>query len=251
MHPAVATALEMVRSEYATSYRRITGVPNWLHNLRCLEAVAAYGGDPSAQQVAVLHDVLRYGTYPVHHLTRVFGADVMGTVNRVTVFGDSPWLQRRSALLRRVAEFGPTELTVVLVDRTDDLRSFVQENGDFVDSPSYWSHFHAGWADQLWFHQELARAVVAGQDRFIGARDVLRTEDALQAYLQALEVFRDGSLWTPDGVVTDTTRTPYLARNQGVHYRDEDTHGRDERDGTRDAGRDAGRLCPCTTGAGV
>jgi hypothetical protein len=85
-----------------------------------------------------------------------------------------------------------------MADKLDTLLALTrQEHG----SADFWARSHAGFADQLWFHQHLVRALRSNRQVAQEADDpALRTAGLLDELTAALERFRGGQVWTPDGL---------------------------------------------------
>jgi hypothetical protein len=127
-----------------------------------------------------------------------FGHPVASIVAQVSEDTRLPWRQRKQEICDVAGRCGQATGLALLADKLDTLLALGRAQHG---SPGYWSQFHAGFADQLWFHQGLVRALRGNPRLRDDLEDPgLRTGQLIQELIVALNRFRQGNVWTPDGV---------------------------------------------------
>jgi guanosine-3',5'-bis(diphosphate) 3'-pyrophosphohydrolase len=197
MSPLILKAVRTAFQELERTSRQEGLCPSPCHLLSCLQIVAGYGGDDT-QAAAALHEIIEVTRWPLEKVEAEFGRPVAALVAAVTEDRRLPWPQRKQEVCDVVARCGQPVGLVLMADKLDTLLALTrQQHG----SPDFWARSHASFADQLWFHQRLVRALRSNRRVAQEADDpALRTAGLLDELTAALERFRGGQVWTPDGL---------------------------------------------------
>jgi (p)ppGpp synthase/HD superfamily hydrolase len=197
MSALVQKALRTAFHELERSLVNVNGCPYPCHLLSCVQVVAGYGGGEAIQAAAALHEVIKQARWPLEKVQAEFNAEVAGLVAAVTEDRRLPWHERKQEVCDTAARCGQPVGMVLMADKLDTLLTLTRmQHG----SPDFWDRCHAGFADQLWFHQELVRALRSNPRVAEEVDDPgLRTAGLLGELTAALERFRGGQVWTPDG----------------------------------------------------
>jgi hypothetical protein len=123
---------------------------------------------------------------------------VAALVAAVTEDRRRPWPQPKQEVCDLAARCVQPVGLILLADKLDSLLALTRRQHG---SPDFWARSHAGFADQLWFHQTLVRALRSNRRVAQETDDSeLRTAGLLDELTAALEHFRGGQVWTPDGL---------------------------------------------------
>jgi (p)ppGpp synthase/HD superfamily hydrolase len=163
-----------------------------------VQIVAGYGGADDTQASAALHEIIEVTRWPVEKVEAEFGRPVAALVAAVTEDRRLPWPQRKQEVCDVASRCGQPVGLILMADKLDTLLALTrQQHG----SPDCWARSHASFADQLWFHQGLVRALRSNRRVALEADDPeLRTAGLLDELTAALERFRGGNIWTPEGL---------------------------------------------------
>jgi (p)ppGpp synthase/HD superfamily hydrolase len=198
MSALVLKAVRTAFQELDRASRQEGLCPYPCHLLSCVQIVAGYGGADDTQAAAALHEIIEEVRWPLEKVEAEFGRPVAALVAQVTEDRRMPWPQRKQEVCDLAARCGQPVGPVLMADKLDTLLALTrQEHG----SPDFWARSHAGCSDQLWFHQGLVRALRSNRRVAREADDPeLRTAGLLDELTTALERFRGGQVWTPDGL---------------------------------------------------
>jgi (p)ppGpp synthase/HD superfamily hydrolase len=198
MSSLVQNALRTAFQELERPPRQGIACPYPCHLLSCVQIVASAGGGEDTQAAAALHEMVEEVRWPIDRVVTEFGHPVADLVAQVSEDIRLPWRQRKQEVCDLAGRCGQTAGLVLLADKLDTLLALARSQHG---SPGYWNQFHAGFADQLWFHQELVRALRSNRRLRYDLEDPgLRTGLLIQELTAALDRFRQGRVWTPDGV---------------------------------------------------
>lgn len=206
-------AFDWMYTKFKEKKRKGTGVPYFCHLAACLQCVAAYGGQEHARIGAILHDSVEDVGVTLEEIAAEFGPQMATLIDRLTEDKSLHWRDRKEKIFENARTRCQAFAIVLMADKIDNLRGHVRQWAPGV-SGDYWSTFNAGFADQVWFHQQLLRALYAN-DRVRTASEYpeLRTDDALCELLDVFDQFRAGQLWTPDGLVGAPVGRLWLTQN--------------------------------------
>lgn len=198
MSVLIQKALQTAFHELMQHPRQGTGCPTPCHLLSCVQIVAGYGGDETTQAAAALHEIIESARWLVDRVQSEFGEPVAALVAQVTEDTRLPWHQRKQEVCNTASRCCQSVGMVLMADKLDTLLAMSRERHS---APDYWAQFHAGFADQLWFYQQLVRALRANTRVAEDSEcPELRTAGLLDELTAALDRFRAGNLWTPDGL---------------------------------------------------
>ena len=198
MSSLVQKAVQTAFDALAHKMREGNGCPYPCHLLSCVQIVAGYGGGENTQAAAALHEIIEDARWVRDRVKEEFGQSVASLVAQVTEDKRLPWRERKQEVIALASCCGQGVGVVLMAAKLDHLLALSREqHGD----PNYWAHFHAGFTDQLWFHQHLVRALRSNR-RVAEDTDhpELRTSGLLDELTAALDRFRCGNVWTPDGI---------------------------------------------------
>ncbi|MEF2280424.1 HD domain-containing protein [Deinococcus sp. YIM 134068] len=180
------TALRLAHEWHTGQYRKGTRTPYLSHLLGVASVALEFGGTEAEAIAALLHDALEDGPEYTHRdaselqgeIERLFGPEVARLVDGATDAAPkagekkAPWVERKTAYLRRLAHEDASSLLVSASDKLHNARSILTDvltAGDGAEArAAFFTRFNRGQEGTLQYYRLLVdayRASPGGRDR--------------------------------------------------------------------------------------
>jgi (p)ppGpp synthase/HD superfamily hydrolase len=160
----VGRALAFSLEKHAGQTRRGRDVPYASHPVRVAGLVLEHGGDAAQLAVALLHDVIEDCGVSEAELEARFGGEVARAVRALSdvLEGDtpdrkSPWRERKTRFVARLAEVDARARLVAACDKLDNLSAIVADLE--TEGPATLERFTGKPRQIRWYYEEVSRAL--------------------------------------------------------------------------------------------
>jgi (p)ppGpp synthase/HD superfamily hydrolase len=160
----VGRALAFALEKHAGQTRKGRDIPYASHPVRVAGLVLEHGGDAAQLAIALLHDVIEDCGVSEAELEARFGGEVAGAVRALSdvLEGDtpdrkSPWRERKTRFVARLAEVDARARLVAACDKLDNLSAIVADLES--EGPTTLERFTGKPRQIRWYYEEVSRAL--------------------------------------------------------------------------------------------
>jgi (p)ppGpp synthase/HD superfamily hydrolase len=160
----VGRALAFALEKHAGQTRKGRDIPYASHPVRVAGLVLEHGGDAAQLAIALLHDVIEDCGVSEAELEARFGGEVAGAVRALSdvLEGDtpdrkSPWRERKTRFVARLAEVDARARLVAACDKLDNLSAIVADLES--EGPATLERFTGKPRQIRWYYEEVSRAL--------------------------------------------------------------------------------------------
>ncbi|MFC2947880.1 HD domain-containing protein [Virgibacillus sediminis] len=140
--------------------RKNTDAPYITHPIRVAERLEEHGFQEELICAGYLHDVAEDTDYNLEDIRMEFGERIASLVEAHTEDKSKTWKERKQATVNHLKHAEKEVKYLIVADKLDNLLSLkqdIEEHGERV-----WKNFNAGYEDQKWYHQSIAKYMYHG-----------------------------------------------------------------------------------------
>ena len=140
---------------HAGQFRKNTQDPYITHPVRVAKRLEGSGFSDELVAAGYLHDVVEDTSVTIEEIELHFGANVAELVSAHTEDKSKSWVERKQQTINTVKTANKEVKYLIVADKLDNLLSV--ENSLHKQGDVTWNHFNAGYSEQKWYNESIAR----------------------------------------------------------------------------------------------
>lgn len=153
-------AKEFAEIAHKGQTRKSSGAPYITHPIRVAERLEQAGFSEALVCAGYLHDVVEDTPYDIEDIQKAFGVKVANLVAAHTEDKSKSWQERKQHTIDTITNADKEVKYLIVADKLDNLLELekdLERLGNEV-----WLHFNAGFDEQKWYNQAIARNMYIG-----------------------------------------------------------------------------------------